>query len=97
MGTAIVVRTGRATAFGAIANRLAVRPPETAFGRGLRHFGLMITRVIMVLVLFVLLVNIVLHRPVLESFVFSVALAVGMTPEMMPMITRSRWRKGRDG
>ncbi len=46
----------------------------------------MITRVIMLLVLFVLLVNIVLHRPVLESFLFSIALAVGMTPEMMPMI-----------
>ena len=46
----------------------------------------MITRVIMLLVLFVLLVNIVLHRPLLESFLFSVALAVGMTPEMMPMI-----------
>ena len=86
MGTAVVVGTGRATAFGGIANRLAVRSPETAFARGLRHFGLMITRVIMVLVLFVLLVNIVLHRPVLESFIFSVALAVGMTPEMMPMI-----------
>ncbi len=69
-----------------IAQRLAMRPPETEFGRGIRHFGLMITRVIMVLVLFVLLVNIVLHRPLLESFLFSVALAVGMTPEMMPMI-----------
>ena len=46
----------------------------------------MITRVIMLLVLFVLLVNIILHRPLLESFLFSVALAVGMTPEMMPMI-----------
>jgi Mg2+-importing ATPase len=46
----------------------------------------MITRVIMLLVLFVLLVNLVLHRPLLESFLFSVALAVGMTPEMMPMI-----------
>jgi Mg2+-importing ATPase len=57
-----------------------MRPPETEFGRGIRHFGLMITRVIM------LLVNIVLHRPLLESFLFSVALAVGMTPEMMPMI-----------
>jgi Mg2+-importing ATPase len=46
----------------------------------------MITRVMMLLVLFVLLVNLVLHRPLLESFLFSVALAVGMTPEMMPMI-----------
>ncbi len=86
IGTAVIVRTGKDTAFGAIAQRLAARPPETEFGRGIRHFGLMITRVIMLLVLFVLLVNVVLHRPLLESFLFSVALAVGMTPEMMPMI-----------
>ena len=86
IGIAVIVRTGKDTAFGEIAQRLAMRPPETEFGRGIRHFGLMITRVIMLLVLFVLLVNIVLHRPLLESFLFSVALAVGMTPEMMPMI-----------
>jgi len=86
IGTAVIVCTGRNTAFGEIAQRLAMRPPETEFGRGIRHFGLMITRVIMLLVLFVLLVNIAFHRPILESFLFSVALAVGMTPEMMPMI-----------
>src|ERR1700690_206875 len=86
IGTAVIVRTGKDTAFGAIAERLAMRPPETEFGRGIRHFGLMITRVIMLLVLFVLLVNLVLHRPFLESFLFAIALAVGMTPEMMPMI-----------
>ena len=86
IGVAVIARTGKDTAFGEIAQRLATRPPETEFGRGIRHFGLMITRVIMLLVLFVLLVNLVLHRPVLESFLFSIALAVGMTPEMMPMI-----------
>jgi Mg2+-importing ATPase len=86
IGTAVIVRTGKDTAFGAIAQRLATRPPETEFGRGIRHFGLMITRVMMLLVLFVLMVNLLLHRPLLESFLFSVALAVGMTPEMMPMI-----------
>ncbi len=86
IGAAVVVRTGKDTAFGEIAQRLATRPPETEFGRGIRHFGLLLTRVIMLLVLFVLLVNLVLHRPLLESFLFSVALAVGMTPEMMPMI-----------
>jgi len=86
IGTAVVVCTGRNTAFGAIAQRLSLRPPETEFGRGIRFFGLMITRVILLLVLFVLLANLVLHRPLLESFLFSVALAVGMTPEMMPMI-----------
>jgi Mg2+-importing ATPase len=86
LGTAVIVRTGRSTALGAIAQRLITRPPETEFGRGIRHFGLMITRVIMLLVLFVLLVNLYFHRPLLESFLFAVALAVGMTPEMMPMI-----------
>jgi len=86
IGTAVIVRTGRDTAFGEIAKRLATQPPETEFARGIRHFGMMITWITMLLVLFVLLVNIILHRPLLDSFLFSVALAVGMTPEMMPMI-----------
>ena len=86
IATAVVVCTGKHTACGEIAHRLAMRPPETEFGRGVRHFGIMLTWVTMFLVLFVLLVNIIFHRPVLESFLFSVALAVGMTPEMMPMI-----------
>ena len=86
IGTAVIVSTGRDTSLGEIAQRLATRPPETEFGRGIRHFGMMLTYVTMLLVLFVLLVNLILHRPVLESFLFSVALAVGMTPELMPMI-----------
>jgi P-type Mg2+ transporter len=86
IATAVIVCTGKDTACGEIAHRLAMRPPETEFGRGIRHFGMMLTWVTMLLVLFVLLVNIIFHRPVLESFLFSVALAVGMTPEMMPMI-----------
>jgi len=86
IATAVVVCTGKDTVCGGIAHRLAMRPPETEFGRGARRFGMMLTWVTMLLVLFVLLVNIVFHRPVMESFLFSVALAVGMTPEMMPMI-----------
>jgi P-type Mg2+ transporter len=86
IGTAVIVCTGRDTCFGEIAQRLAMRPPETEVGRGIRHFGIMLTYVTMALVLFVLLVNLILHRPVLESFLFSVALAVGMTPGLMPMI-----------
>jgi P-type Mg2+ transporter len=97
IATAVIVRTGKNTAFGEIAQRLARRPPETEFVRGIRHFGLPLTRVIMLLVLFVLLVNIVLHRPVLESFLFSVALAVGMTPEMMPMIITITLAQARAG
>jgi Mg2+-importing ATPase len=68
IGTAVIVRTGKDTACGEIAWRLAKRPPETEFARGTRHFGMMLTRVTLMLVLFVLLVNIVFHRPVLESF-----------------------------
>jgi P-type Mg2+ transporter len=86
IGTAMIVRTGKETACGEIAHRLAMRPPETEFVRGTRHFGMMLTWVTVLLVLFVLLVNIIFHRPVLESFLFAIALAVGMTPEMMPMI-----------
>ena len=86
IGTAIIVRTGKDTACGEIARHLARRPPETEFARGTRHFGMMLTRVTFLLVLFVLLVNIMFHRPLLDSFLFAVALAVGMTPEMMPMI-----------
>ena len=86
IGTAVIVRTGKDTAFGEIAQRLATRPPETEFGRGIRHFGLMITRVIMLLVLFVLLVNIVFAPSGAGIVPVLVALAVGMTPEMMPMI-----------
>ena len=86
IGAAVICCTGRDTSLGEIAQRLSTRPPETEFGRGIRHFGIMITYVTMSLVLFVLLVNLILHRPLLESFLFSVALAVGMTPELMPMI-----------
>jgi Mg2+-importing ATPase len=86
-GLALVVATGPATAFGDIAARLASRPPETEFERGIRHFAGLITRTVFFLVLFVLLANAVLHRPALESLLFAVALAVGLTPEFLPMIT----------
>lgn len=86
IATAIVVSTGKATAFGDIATKVVGRPPGTEFDHGIQHFGILITRVIMLLVLFVFLVNIWFHRPVLGSFLFAIALAVGMTPELLPMI-----------
>src|SRR5262249_32265421 len=82
-----VVATGPATAFGDIAARLSTRPPETEFERGTKRFALLITRTVMFLVLFVVLANLVLRRPALESFLFAVALAGGLTPELLPMIT----------
>jgi len=94
MGTSVVsgtatmriTRTGTATEVGKIARTLAAEPPPTEFERGLRAFGMLIMRITAFLVLFVLLVNTAAHRPLLESFVFAVALAVGLTPELLPMI-----------
>ncbi len=84
---ALVIATGQATAFGDIAARLMTRPPETEFERGTRQFALLIMRTVLFLVLFVVLASVVLHRPPLESLLFAVALAVGLTPEFLPMIT----------
>ena len=84
---AIVTATGKHTVFGDIAARLAKRAPETEFERGTRRFGLLIMRTTILLVLFVILVTALLHRPFLESLLFAVALAVGLTPEFLPMIT----------
>ena len=83
---ALVVATGPATAFGDIAAHLSAPPPETEFERGTRHFALLIMRTVLFLVLFVMLASLVLHHPPLESLLFAVALAVGLTPEFLPMI-----------
>ena len=87
-GTArvLVVATGRSTELGGIAGTLRKPPPETAFALGIRDFGRMILRLTVLLVLFALLINLLLHRPPLQSFLFALALAVGLTPELLPMI-----------
>lgn len=91
---AVVIATGRSTAFGDIVARLASKPPETAFDIGIRRFSYMIARVVLLLVLLVLTVNLALHRPALESLLFAVALAVGLTPEFLPMITSVTLSRG---
>lgn len=92
--TAVVTATGPATAFGAIAAGLARRAPETEFDRGTRRFGLLIMRTVVFLVLFVFLISIMLHHNQLESLLFAVALAVGLTPEFLPMITTVTLSRG---
>ena len=84
--TATVVATGADTVFGEIAARLSERPPETEFERGTRQFGMLITKTVFLLVLFVLMVNIILRRDPFQSVLFALALAVGLTPEFLPMI-----------
>ncbi len=92
--TAAVVKTGGATEFGKIAKRVAQRKGETEFEHGLRHFGILIMEVTFMLVIFVFLVLALRERDPLESLLFSVALAVGLTPELLPMIVTVNLAKG---
>ena len=85
--TALITATGRNTAFGDIVVRLAHRPPETEFERGTRHFGLLIMQTVFFLILFVFFIGVAFRHPLFESVLFAVALAVGLTPEFLPMIT----------
>jgi len=87
-GTAkvLVLETGRKCQLGLIASALQKPPPPTAFALGIQNFGMMIVRATVFLVLFVVLANLLFHRPLMESFLFAVALAVGLTPELLPMI-----------
>lgn len=89
-----ITRTGQVTALGQIAGSLEKKPPPTAFELGIRQFGMLIMRFTFLLVLFTLLVNVVLHRPLLESFLFAVALAVGLTPELLPMVVSVTLTRG---
>ena len=83
---ALIVRTGKNTEFGKISGRLQLRPPETDFERGIRKFGYLLMEITLVLVLIIFASNVFLHKPVLDSFLFSLALAVGLTPQLLPAI-----------
>jgi len=89
-----VVKTGAETAIGAIADSISRSAEPTSFEIGTRRFGMLIMRLTVLLVLFVLLVNIFFHKPWLESFLFAVALAVGLTPELLPMVVSVTLARG---
>ncbi|HVM97794.1 MAG TPA: HAD-IC family P-type ATPase [Candidatus Acidoferrales bacterium] len=84
--TMAVEKTGSHTALGEIAATVSTTAPATAFELGTQAFGLLIMRLTLLLVLAVILINAALGRPWLESFLFALALAVGLTPELLPMI-----------
>lgn len=102
MGTSIisgsaqlwVTRTGTTTALGAITDSVSRTAGPSAFEVGTRQFGLLIMRLTVLLVMFVLLVNLLSHKPWLESFLFAVALAVGLTPELLPMVVSVTLSRG---
>lgn len=83
---ALVVHTGTATEFGEVSVRLKTRPPETEFEHGVRHFGYLLMEVTLLLVIGIFAINVFLHRPVLDSLLFALALAVGLTPQLLPAI-----------
>jgi Mg2+-importing ATPase len=91
---ALIVQTGSRTAFGQIADRLTLRPPETEFERGIRRFGYLLTQIMTVLVLIVFAINVILDKPPIDSFLFAIALAVGIAPELLPAIMSVTLSKG---
>jgi Mg2+-importing ATPase len=93
-GRVVITATGTRTSYGEIAQRLAERAPENDFQRGVRTFGFLIFRVTAILVIAVLAINVGLHRPVLESLLFAIALAVGLTPELLPAIVTLNLTQG---
>lgn len=83
---AVVARIGRTSEYGALAARLVLRAPETDFDRGIRHFGYLLTRVMVALVFVVFAAGVLRHKPPVASLLFAIALAVGLAPEMLPAI-----------
>jgi Mg2+-importing ATPase len=81
-----VAQTGTQTEFGKVSERLKLRPQETEFEHGIRRFGYFLMEVTLVLVIAIFAINVYLARPVLDSFLFSLALAVGLTPQLLPAI-----------
>jgi Mg2+-importing ATPase len=87
-GTArvVIVTTALRTQFGVIASRLMLRRPGTEFDRGIRHFGYLLTSAMVIMVLVVFVVHVLSGRPPIETLLFSIALAVGLSPELLPTI-----------
>jgi Mg2+-importing ATPase len=95
-GTALmsVLVTGRKTKFSGIAEMLLKKEEPTDFDRGIKDFSVLIMKVIMVLVVFVFFVNALTKHELLESFLFAIALAVGLTPELLPMVIAINLSRG---
>lgn len=91
---ALIVKTGSQTIFGETAKRLTLRPPETEFEHGIRKLGYLLTEVMMILVVIIFAANVFFQKPLLDSLLFSIALAVGLTPQLLPAIININLSKG---
>ena len=85
-GKVLAVSTGKGTEFGKISEKLILRPPETEFEKGISHFGHFLMEITMLMVISIFAINVFLERPILDSLLFSLALAVGLTPQLLPAI-----------
>ncbi len=94
MGRALVVETGRRTQFGIIIGEVARRAPETSFAKGVRSFSVLMTQIMLLMLALVLPINLLLGKPLLESLLFSTALAIGLTPELLPAIVTVTLARG---
>ena len=83
---ALMIHTGKLTEFGKVSESLALRPPMTEFERGVHRFGYFLMEVTLILIFLIFAGNVFLHRPVMDSFLFALALAVGLTPQLLPAI-----------
>ncbi len=84
--TALIFLTGKKTEFGTISEKLTKASPIPSFEQGVKNFGYFLFYLTLLLVAAIFLINIILHRPILTSFLFALALAVGMTPQLLPAI-----------
>ncbi|HSE43587.1 MAG TPA: HAD-IC family P-type ATPase, partial [Acidobacteriota bacterium] len=90
----ITIFTGANTEFGKLSEELKQKREETEFELGVRRFGYLLTKITMILVLLIFVVSMVLDRPILSSFLFALALAVGLIPELLPAIIAINLAKG---
>jgi Mg2+-importing ATPase len=93
-GTAVIVHTGLRTELGHIAERINTAPPETDFERGIRRFGYLLMEITFVLVILIFATNVFQHKPLLDAFLFSLSIAVGLTPQLLPAIISINLAKG---
>ena len=84
--TVLVIKTGQSTELGKLAHRIQFKAPETEFEHGIRRFGYLLMEVTLILVILIFAVNVYLTKPVIDSFLFALALAVGLTPQLLPAI-----------
>lgn len=92
--TALIVATGKYTYFGSISKSITTERPETAFDKGINKLSFLLIRFMLVMVPVIFLINGFVKGDWLEALLFSVAVAIGLTPEMLPMIVTANLAKG---